>query len=131
MATKTFTFQNLDGYVTLQDVETVTEDAILTADSTGLLTSSGVLVDASDNITGINDLTIGGTFTDGTMSISGGDLTVVGTIGASGDADLLTLTSGVLTVAGTMSATTITDGTATLTGGNLTVIGTIGSSGDC
>jgi hypothetical protein len=40
-----------------------------------IIQNSGVLIDDSDNITGVNDLTIGGTFTDGTASLTAGAFT--------------------------------------------------------
>jgi len=57
-------------------------------------------------ITSLGAIT-GDSLTDGTATLTGGNLTVIGTIGASGDADLLTLAANTLTVAGEVVGTTI------------------------
>ena len=73
------------------------------------LTIDGAFTDGTMSITGGNITSVGSitatTFTDGTATLTGGNLTVIGTIGASGDADLLTLTANTLTVAGTVNPT--------------------------
>jgi len=55
-----------------------------------------------------NGLTIDGIFTDGTMSIAGGNLTNVNYVGASGDADLLQLASDDFTINGDINITGVT-----------------------
>ncbi len=65
--------------------------------------TGGTITDGTATLTG-NTLTAG-TITDGTASLIGGNLTVIGTIGASGDADLVTLASDVVTIAGKVVST--------------------------
>jgi hypothetical protein len=74
--------------------------------------SSGTVSFDNEHITTSGTIT-GGSLTDSTATLTGGNLTVIGTIGASGDADLLTLTANTLTVAGTVAATTVTGANVT------------------
>ena len=64
------------------------------------------------------------TLTDGTATLTGGDLTGVGTVSAA------TVSTTTLNVSGAFTAATLTDGTATLTGGDLTGVGDVIASGD-
>ena len=109
---------------------------------------------ASANIT-LTGTIQGNTLTDGTVSITGGNITAVTAITAttvnattldlgtntisdlnfngnwgfnSGNLSAIgTIGSGAITSTGAVQGTSITDGTATMTGGNLSAVGTIGS----
>lgn len=80
-------------------------DSTLTL-SSGSIIDSGLIVDFSNNTIQTTGTITGGTLTDGTMSITGGDLTNVGMIGAVGDSDLVTLLSELFIVNGDFSVRT-------------------------
>lgn len=100
-----------------------TNNAISVFDGTTgkLIKNTGIIIDASNNLTNANSIVAAGTvsagtLTDGTGSLSSGNLTSIGSISADS-----------LTTSGTIQGLLITDGTGTLTGGNLTSIGSIGT----
>ena len=100
---------------------------------TQALTVSGALdvnanltISAAGVVTGCTDLTLSGTFTDGTASLTMGDWTGIGSCTATTLTDgTLSISGGDITSAGSISATTLTDGTASLTMGDWTGIGSI------
>ena len=65
-----------------------------------------------------------GTLTDGTATLTGGDLSGVGTLTAT-TGNITTVNSTDVNATGTVTGGTLTDGTATLTGGDLTTTGTV------
>ena len=70
----------------------------------------------------------GNTITDGTATLTGGDLSGCSSVTANSITDgTATLTGGALSGGSSVSATSITDGTATLTGGALSGITSIGA----
>ena len=106
--------------------------------STGSGSNVTVALDADISLTSVTATgTIeGGSLTDGTATLTGGDLTGAGDITATGTITggtltdgTATLTAGDLTTTGTVDAGTLTDGTATLTGGALTGATSITATG--
>jgi len=72
------------------------------------------------------DMTATGTITDGTLTAVGGVVSTAGSITATTFTDgTASISGGVISGATSVSSTTLTDGTATITGGDLTDIGTI------
>ena len=80
------------------------------------IASKVVTTDANIDSTGMRNLTITGTFSDGNYTFdTSGNVSGLGTVG-----------SGAVTSSGAVEGTSITDGTATMTSGNLASVGTIG-----
>lgn len=123
----------------MADQKVTALDALATVDDADILyvidDPSGT--PTSKKITRLNLLTsaaIGGTveattLTDGTMTITGGDIASVGSITATTITDgTMSITGGDITSVGSITATTLTDGTATITGGAISTTGTLGCS---
>ncbi|MCK5922277.1 MAG: hypothetical protein KAG66_15135, partial [Methylococcales bacterium] len=99
-----------------------------TVTASGAITG-GSLTDGTATITsgaasGLTTVTASGLVSGGSLDID--DVVVDGTtIGHTDDTDLMTLTSGTVTIAGTVAATTLTGNGAGITGISVTSIGTL------
>lgn len=84
-----------------QDASSAVSLTFVVTGDDGVLTYTAAtdILDFNKALT-VSGAIIGGSLSDGTATLTGGNLTVIGTIGASGDADLLSLASGILTVNG-------------------------------